>query len=242
MRKNKDMLTIREAASFLGVSIDTLRRWDASGKLKAQRSAGGHRYYSNEQLEIFAQDLFSMARVWSESQQAPELTPNYYCQTRDVFQTRLDRMAAVLNEESNSNELVPLIIAIAGEIGNNSFDHNLGNWPDVPGIFFGYNPNKRIVVLADRGLGIRATLIRVRPDLKDDVMALRVAFTERISGRVPEQRGNGLKFVRDVAIENDMGIYLQSGTAFVTIAKNSGSLEINLADRNIRGVLANITY
>jgi len=25
--------------------------------------------------------------------------------------------------------------AIAGEIGNNSFDHNIGNWPDMAGIF-----------------------------------------------------------------------------------------------------------
>ena len=31
-----------EAASVLGVSITTLRRWEASGKLAAEHTAGGH--------------------------------------------------------------------------------------------------------------------------------------------------------------------------------------------------------
>lgn len=242
MRRNKNLLTIKEAAEFLHVSIDTLRRWDSSGKLKALRSAGGHRYYFPEQLDRFKQDLFSIARTWAESPQAPELSLQQYCETRDIFKARLDRMAIMLDSEPDSKELAPLLTAIAGEIGNNSFDHNLGNWPDVPGTFFDYDINKRIIVLADRGLGIRATLTRVRPDLKDDMIALRVAFTERLSGRAPEQRGNGLKFVRNVAIENPIGIYLQSGTAFARIAKDRGSLAIDLAERNIRGVLTHITY
>lgn len=242
MKQNKNLLSISEAAEFLGVSINTLRIWDSKGKLKPVRSAGGHRYYSKEQLELFARDLFSVARVWTESLQVPELSPNHYCQTRDVFQARLEHMANVLDEEANSKILAPLLTAVTGEIGNNSFDHNLGNWPDVPGIFFAYDINKRIIVLGDRGVGIRATLLRIRPDIKDDIAALRVAFTERISGRAPEQRGNGLKFVRNVAIKNPIGIHLQSGAAFASIAKNMGSLKINLAERNIRGVLANIMY
>lgn len=242
MKQNKNLLTISEAAEFLGVSINTLRIWDSKGKLKPVRSAGGHRYYSKEQLELFTQDLFSVARVWAESLQAPELSSDHYCQTRDVFQARLERMANVLDGEENSKTLASLLTAVTGEIGNNSFDHNFGNWPDVPGIFFAYDKNKRIIALADRGVGIRATLLRVRPDIKNDIAALRVAFTEQISGRAPEQRGNGLKFVRNVATENPIGIYLQSGTAFASIAKDKGSLKINLANRNLRGVLASITY
>lgn len=130
----------------------------------------------------------------------------------------------------------------AGEIGNNSFDHNLGNWPDVPGIFFAYDLNKRVIILADRGVGIKSTLLRVRPDLKDDVEALTVAMTEIVSGRSPEQRGNGLKFVRNVASDNPIGISLQSGTALVTIEKENSKLNITLADRFVRGVLAKVEY
>ena len=39
------LLKISEAAELLGVSIDTLRRWDKSGKLVAIKKEGGtHRY------------------------------------------------------------------------------------------------------------------------------------------------------------------------------------------------------
>ncbi|PIQ74425.1 MAG: hypothetical protein COV85_02210, partial [Candidatus Portnoybacteria bacterium CG11_big_fil_rev_8_21_14_0_20_44_10] len=46
------LLTITEAAEILGVSVDTLRRWDKSGKLVAIRKEGGtHRYYRQSDLE-----------------------------------------------------------------------------------------------------------------------------------------------------------------------------------------------
>jgi len=240
--KNKNLLTINKTAKFLGVSIDTLRRWDSKGKLKAIRSSGGHRYYSREQLENFVLNFKTIARVWAESQMAPELSSDHYCYTRDIFTARLDRMALELDHDSGTKILAPLIVAITGEVGNNSFDHNFGNWPDMPGIFFVYDINKRIIVLADRGVGIRATLLRARPNLKDDISALSVAFTERLSGRFPEQRGNGLKFVNNVATKNQIGISLQSGTAIAEIAKQNGILKVNLADRYIRGTLSVITY
>ncbi len=242
MRKDKNFLNISQAAEFLRVSIDTLRRWDQKGKLKALRSSGGHRYYSREQLESFVSDIKAIARVWSESQTAPELLSDHYCYTQDIFRARLDRMALELDHDPTATTLAPLIVAVAGEIGNNSFDHNFGNWPDVPGIFFSYDTNKRLIVLADRGVGIRATLLRVRPDLKDDITALLVAFTERLSGRSPEQRGNGLKFVNNAATGKPIGVSLQSGIATAKIAKENGALKVNLADRYIRGTLAVITY
>ena len=42
---------IGEAASALGVSITTLRRWEASGKLVAEHTAGGHRRYDLAKLK-----------------------------------------------------------------------------------------------------------------------------------------------------------------------------------------------
>jgi excisionase family DNA binding protein len=39
------MLSIGEAAKALGVSITTLRRWEASGRIQAEHTAGGHRRY-----------------------------------------------------------------------------------------------------------------------------------------------------------------------------------------------------
>ena len=41
---------IGEAAKVLGVSVSTLRRWDAAGKLKPEQTRGGHRRYNLAQL------------------------------------------------------------------------------------------------------------------------------------------------------------------------------------------------
>lgn len=241
-KTRKNLLKIGEAAYFIGVSQNTLRLWDTSGKLKAQRSAGGHRYYSKEQLSRFIEEVESVARSWAESPTPPELSPDQYCETQDVFKARLDTMSSLLSRDPNLTQVGPLVTAVAGEIGNNSFDHNFGNWPDVPGIFFSYDTNRRLIVLADRGQGVRATLLRVRPELADDISALTVAFTERISARAPEQRGNGLKFVRDVAVKYPIGVSLQSGTAVAEIAEKKGELTVDLANRNLRGTLATINY
>lgn len=44
-------VSIGQAASYLGVSRDTLRRWDKNGKLKALRSPTNRRYYIKKQLD-----------------------------------------------------------------------------------------------------------------------------------------------------------------------------------------------
>ncbi len=48
----KDYLTVLEAARYIGVSAQTLRRWDAEGKLKSVRHPGNdYRYYKRSDLE-----------------------------------------------------------------------------------------------------------------------------------------------------------------------------------------------
>src|SRR3989338_9782574 len=100
MKQDKNLLSIGEAAKFLDVSIHTLRLWDSSGKLKALRSSGRHRYYSKEQLGRFVLDIESIARVWAESPTAPELSPDQYCPTHDIFKARLDTMSVILGQNS----------------------------------------------------------------------------------------------------------------------------------------------
>jgi putative resolvase len=41
---------ISEAAEALGVAISTLRRWEASGKMVAEHTVGGHRRYDLAKL------------------------------------------------------------------------------------------------------------------------------------------------------------------------------------------------
>lgn len=45
MHRLSDLINIGEAAKLRGVSIDTLRRWEKAGKIKAERTEGGHRRY-----------------------------------------------------------------------------------------------------------------------------------------------------------------------------------------------------
>jgi len=43
-------ITIQEASDLLGVHPDTMRRWEAEGKIAPERTAGGHRRYDLAKL------------------------------------------------------------------------------------------------------------------------------------------------------------------------------------------------
>lgn len=239
----KDLIPIGEAAEMLGVSISTLRNWDDNGRLQSLRDApAGHRRYSKKMIEIYLNDLLQLATDWISS--GVEIPSGYYCDNSALFQARLQKMQNFLVQTTNEEikKIFPLVVAVAGEIGNNSFDHNLGQWPDIAGIFFGYDLNKRQIVLADRGQGVLQTLKRIRPSLIDDKNALEVAFTEIISGREPEERGNGLKFVRSVVTKNLIGLFFQSGNGQLELKRDSPDLNLKLAPNYYRGCIALISY
>lgn len=236
------LISIGETARLLGVSIDTLRRWDKAGRLLSIRSGvRGHRYYRREDIDLYLRDEVTMARAWVEGENVVEPESQVYCQTRDDFQARLENLQSVLSR-SVRDEKVSLLTAIAGEIGNNSFDHNIGNWPDIPGIFFSYSLRNRIVVLADRGQGVLTTLKRVKPGLTSPSEALEVAFTQTISGRAPEARGNGLKFVRDVIIHGSLRLEFQTGDAVLNIAQDKPEVVVKQVEKTIRGCFAKILF
>ena len=59
------LVSIGVAASALGVSITTLRRWEASGRLVAEHTAGGHRRYDLTKLkpELFRTETDAQRRT-----------------------------------------------------------------------------------------------------------------------------------------------------------------------------------
>lgn len=227
-------MTIGQAAEFVGVSEMTLRRWEEAGKLMALRKDGGtHRYYRRRDLEIFMSDLQKLAHDWVQDHGS--IPKQYYCPNAAMFQARLTSLETSLMKKPGFERLFSLIVSVVGEIGNNSFDHNIGKWPDDPGIFFGYDVEKGIVVLADRGLGVLQTLRQARTDLASHVEAVHVAFTEVISGRAPERRGNGLKFVREVVVGNPIDLFFTSGDAELRLQGPEKELRITRSSILTRG-------
>ncbi|MBU0636758.1 MAG: hypothetical protein ABH888_03140 [Patescibacteria group bacterium] len=187
-------------------------------------------------------DIKQLAYQWiTEKLKNVNVVNDYYCQTRDVFETRNNKMLNNFLKQGVNENKVYLISAIVGEIGNNSFDHNLGNWPDVMGIFFGYEiKNQKIeIILADRGRGILKTLKKVKPELKNDSEALKTAFTEKISGRAPEKRGNGLKFAKESIKNINANLNFISGNAQIELNHH---VKIKQIDRNIQGCLAMLKF
>jgi excisionase family DNA binding protein len=53
-----DLMTVRDAAAYLGVSPGTLRAWDAQGKLPARRHPiNGYRLYDRASLDAVLERL-----------------------------------------------------------------------------------------------------------------------------------------------------------------------------------------
>jgi hypothetical protein len=242
---NTILIGIKEASKILGVSLDTLRRWDKNGKLISEREDSvGARYYSKEKIDTFlrSQDIFSLAKRWVTDKDGNAPADIFYCQNSSVFQGRLSRLESDLSKIPGWDLNFSILSLMAGEIGDNSFAHNLGNWPDVPGIFFAYNNENREIVLADRGRGILKTLRAIRPELINDATALKVAFTEILSGRAPESRGNGLKSVRMVVKKHPVSLFFQSGNAVLKLKKMDQNLNISISEKSFHGCLALIKF
>ena len=100
---------IGEAAELLGVSVDTLRRWTASGRLRVRRSPGDQRLVS----------IADIRRLQDERRQKRK-QPIVAQSARNRFEgvvTRVekDRVAAVVEVQAGPHRLVSLMTAEAAE-------------------------------------------------------------------------------------------------------------------------------
>lgn len=242
MEFDNNYLSVDDVSKILKVSIDTLRRWDESGKLISARTPGGQRRYSISLLRnLLEKDFLWRAKLWAmESKNEPN--QRFYCPNRAVFEARNSAMEKLL--KNKIGDVFSIISSSSGEIGNNAFDHNLGKWPDLPGLYFNYDFEKRKIVLADRGLGILKTLQQTIPPLDSHEEALEIAFTEVITGRAPEKRGNGLKYVRRNVEKGYFKLTFQTGAAELIL--NSGEIfsrdKIRTVKERIPGCLALLEF
>jgi hypothetical protein len=135
---------------------------------------------------------------------------DFFSKSRDIFAARIQ--SYILETKKY------LEAAVIGEIGNNTFDHNFAFERSLPwGVYCNLLYKHKYIVLADYGRGIRQSLLSVLPAIVSDTEAVETAFTKRISGRSPEQRGNGLKFVSETIRQNNWHLYFQSGSGSCSI-------------------------
>ena len=192
--KKKGPIRPAELVRLLGVSPQAVHRhlnfWVSQGVLERKGKAPSTQYMMADVPH------FESALHWYQSTTATSV-PNL-CETRDRFAARLDHFIPLEKKGFSKGDL-SLIISTSGEIGNNSFDHNMGQWKDVPGCWFEIQltRNQLWVLIADRGQGIYKSISKVITDLQDEASAVKRVFEETISGRSPEKRGNGLKYVRE---------------------------------------------
>jgi molybdopterin-binding protein len=103
-------LRVGQAAEMLGVSVETLRRWETEGRLRMERSEGGQRLV----------DLNEVSRLLDERRQASTDRPIVAQSARNRFPgivTRIeaDRVAAVVEVIAGPHRLVSLMTAEAVE-------------------------------------------------------------------------------------------------------------------------------
>lgn len=226
---------VRELERILGVSAGNVRRELArmvsAGLFALRRQGRTILYRLNSESPILsvvskqsqAADPQVFAFSWAQAKQPQSLPDEWYCPTRDVFSARLE--AHLPRWERELGEDAYLLAAIVGEIGNNSYDHNLGNWPDIAGTFFVCDEAKRSIFVADRGRGVRATIRFVKPTVTTHREALRVAFTEVLSGRHGERRGNGLKFVKKTIEEKQWSLSFYSGDSVAEVTSRTFTIK-----------------
>ncbi len=103
-------LRVGQAAEMLGVSVETLRRWETDGRLTMERSDGGQRLVSIDEV----------SRLLAERRKAATDRPIVAQSARNRFPgivTRIeaDRVAAVVEVIAGPHRMVSLMTAEAVE-------------------------------------------------------------------------------------------------------------------------------
>ena len=101
-------MRIGEAAEWLGVSVETIRRWGHEGKIAVSRTAGGQRVVSRDEV----------GRLLGERRRPGSQRPIVAQSARNSFAgvvTRIekDRVAAVVEIQAGPHRLVSLMTAEA---------------------------------------------------------------------------------------------------------------------------------
>src|SRR5262245_34866686 len=99
-------IRIGEAAAMLGVSVETVRRWQREGRLSSLRSSGGQRLVSLDEVHALLAERRDQARV------KPVLATSARNRfTGVITRVEKDRVAAVVEVQAGPHRLGSLMTA-----------------------------------------------------------------------------------------------------------------------------------
>ena len=99
---------VGQAAEMLGVSVETLRRWEADGRLSMERSEGGQRLVA---IDVVSRLLVERRRAATDRPIVGQSARNRF--TGIVTKVECDRVAAVVEVIAGPHRLVSLMTAEA---------------------------------------------------------------------------------------------------------------------------------
>lgn len=199
--------SIAEMSKMLGVSAQTLRNWDKSGKLKPHHTTGsGYRYYSQEQLnnilgikENINKKIIGYCRVSSNKQ-------------KDDLQRQIQNMESYLLSQGRPYEII-------SDIGS-GINYKRKGLRDMLKMISGNQVEKIVVLYKDRLVRFGFELIEYianlngcdieivdttkkseQEELVEDLIQIVTVFSCRLQGK----RANKAKKMIKELIENDTG-------------------------------------
>jgi len=242
----KYLQIIKESAIDLS-SLDFLYPWDKvmvslllieskdqpGKKIILPKNQDLLKYLKRMHLQEILKELAYIEEAEFDSVEVPEhynlnLQELSHCKYRDEFDARLGHFLGMfLNFGMELND-AKLATAIVGELGNNVFDHNLGKWPtDVSGCIIAaqnFPKLKKIeFAIGDPGIGFLGSLKAAFPELDSDIKAIKKGLAGN-TGRIGENRGNGLKYIQSWTIKNFSGMLtIHSGGGVVEVSEEKTS-------------------
>ena len=215
------LVGIGEAAQALGVSITTLRRWEAAGKLSAEHTAGGHRRYDLAKLrpEMFrAEDeanrrTVAYARVSSHEQKddlerQKQVLERYCARQGWTFEVIADLGSGLNYHKKGLKRLLDAVID--GEIGRLVITHKDRLLRFGAELVFSICEAKGVeVVILNQGSRSDASPAQqgedadttFEEDLAKDVLEIITVFSARLYGSRSRKNQKLLDGVR-AAVEN----------------------------------------
>ena len=201
------LLRIKDTASYLNVSQDTLRKWDKADKLKPLKTVGGHRRYDTDTLDEF------IGLVRKKEEEIPIVCATYARVSTNEQKQKgdLDRQSQRLSEYCAKHGL--LVTYIIKDVGSGLNDNRSG-FTKLTDLIVSHKVNKLIIEHNDRLTRFQFKFIKKMfetygcevivingmdvsdiEELTADMMSLLASFSGKLYGKRSAERRKKKKLI-----------------------------------------------